>query len=468
MAGIGFVLKKLANKDDLFGVVRAYTHAALAAAGPWLFTVVALGSITLLFQDFFADKQLVNFRVVIVYNFSFSLVIAASIYMVITRYLADTIHAHDVTQTPSVLIGSLFWLYGLVSIFLLPWYLFYFNLSLSAKLASIANLYLISTVWLLAVFLTALKDYHAISKAFFIGMILAVLFSDLFKDPYKDVGMINGFSLGLAYIVFVLIAKILSEYNYKFGNPFDMKPFFHKYWELIWGGVFYNIAIGIDKWIMWYFAPESIGLESKMRQYPGYDSGMFLAYLTVIPSIAMFVFSVETNFFIKYKKFYYDILEHAPFYKIRENHKHIITSIHESARNFMIVQGTLTFLVIILAPKLFEWLNISYMQIGIFKLGALGAFFHVLALFGMIILSYFDNRRMIMWQQFLFMVTNAVFTFITIDPRFGLGFQYYGFGYFLSCLVTFLVTAFYLFGHINRLPYHAFVTRNNSITYQKG
>ena len=43
MAGIGFVLQKLASKDDLMGIFRAYFHSAMASTGPWLFTVLALG-----------------------------------------------------------------------------------------------------------------------------------------------------------------------------------------------------------------------------------------------------------------------------------------------------------------------------------------------------------------------------------------------------------------------------------------
>ena len=38
-------------------------------------------------------------------------------------------------------------------------------------------------------------------------------------------------------------------------------------------------------------------LDSGMIMYSDYDSAMFLAYLTIIPSMAIFMFSVETNFF---------------------------------------------------------------------------------------------------------------------------------------------------------------------------
>jgi len=104
-------------------------------------------------------------------------------------------------------------------------------------------------------------------------------------------------------------------------------------------------------------------------------------------------------------------------------------------------------------------LNINYLQIGIFRIGTLGAFFHVLLLFELIILSYFDCRKVTMWIQGIYLLANAGLTMWTIE----LGFPYYGFGYFLSSLLAFVITSVVLFDHIQKLPYHAFITKNNSL-----
>jgi uncharacterized membrane protein len=458
MAGIGFSLKKLVAKDDLLGVFRAFGSSAFASSGPWLFTILALGAITFLHHDIFANDQLINFRVIIVYNFSFSLVLSAPVFMVITRYLADRIHMKNVTETPSVMLGSLVLLYLVQLPFAAWYYLYYVNLELPMRIAAMVNLFLITAVWLLGIFLTALKDYNAVSRSFGIGMLIAVIMADFLSDEYKDVGMMIGFSLGVAFTVFTLAAKIFAEYNYRFHNPFAAKEWFKKYWELAAGGVFYNAAIWIDKWIMWH-APEAVTLPSKMIFYPDYDTAMFMAYVTIVPAMAAFIFSVETHFFERYQRFYDNILAHAPYRKIQLDYREIVDSIMVNSRNFIIVQGAIAILAILLAPKLFEWLNVNYMQIGIFRLGVLGSFFHVLMLFQMIILSYFDNRRVVMWLQLIFLLTNIVFTLWSLD----MGFPYYGYGYFLSSMVTFLLTSIVLFRHLKYLPYHAFVTNNNSV-----
>ena len=92
-------------------------------------------------------------------------------------------------------------------------------------------------------------------------------------------------------------------------------------------------------------------------------------------------------------------------------------------------------------------------------LGVLGAFCHVLLLFLTIVLSYFDLRRKMLYVSLVFLATNAGFTYITAN----LGFAYYGYGYFLSCLVTLLFAYALTTREVLRLPFLTFVLNNASV-----
>jgi uncharacterized membrane protein len=461
MAGIGFELKKLTTHDDLKGVVHAYVSAGIAAAGPWLFTILAIAGITVLYADSLSYSDLINFRVILVYNLAASLVISAPVFMVVTRYIADAISQKDVTNVPSSLLGCMV----LVLLLQLPpaliFYGWYVDLPLSLRLSAIVGLLLLSYVWLLGVFLMALKDFKAVNWSYAMGMLIAVLVAHYLRVDYGAAGMLNGFNVGIAVIVFSLTAKVFAEYPYNYRSPFEMMPAFKTYYQLAWGGLFYNLAIWIDKLIMW-FAPEREELPSKMIFYPDYDSAMFLAYVTIVPAMAVFFFSVETHFFLRYRRFYDDILEHKPLSRIKENGQKMMDSVIYHARTFMVVQGAITFVAIVLAADILELVNFSYHQIGIFRLGALGGMLHVLALFEMILLSYFDSRGKVMWLQFFFLISNIIFTLISLN----LGFAYYGYGYFLASALTFLLTTYVLFGFLNKVHYHAFVTHNNAVRVQ--
>ena len=456
MAGIGFELNKLAKRDDLIGVAGAYMHSLFAIAGPWLFTVVALAVTTYLYGG--SDSvELMNFRGVIVYNFSFSLALSAPVYFIMTRYLADQIHVKNVTSTPTAMLESMMMVFGFNLLLAIFFYGFYFNMPLGLRLAGFANMFLIAAVWLLSVYLTALKDFSAVTWTFIIGMVVAVLASE-YLTRFGAAGMLAGYDIGLSMIVFMLAGRIFSEYPYHLTRDFAIRPFWKKYWELAVGGFCYNAALWIDKWIMW-FAPESVQLDTKLRFFPDYDSAMFLAAMAIMPSIALFVFSIETNFFHHYRRFYGNILAHASLRRIRQFHGKIIEAIVEGARSIVVIQGVLAFLFILLAPQIFEHLRMFFIQLGIFRLGVLGSFFQVLVLFSTIILSYFDCRRANMWIFVFYLASNTILTLLFMQK----GYAYYGYGFFLSSALTFFVAASVLMSHVRKLPYHAFISNNNSV-----
>lgn len=462
MAGIGFELNKLAKRDDLMGIAAAFMHSAFATSGPWLLTVVALALISMMYSggiDAAYSLDVMNFRGIIVYNFSFSLVISAPVFLVMTRYLADHIHVKDVTSVPSAMFESLFVTYLLQLPIALFLYAYYIELPTEMLLAGFANMYLVISVWLLSVFLTALKDYIAVSWAFLTGLAVGVLAAYLLSGRYGTLGMLIGFNLGMMLTIFWLVARILSEYPYIVGSKMALKPYFKRYWELAFAGFFYNAAIWVDKWIMW-FAPEATVLPSNLRFYPDYDNAMFLAFLCLVPSFALFVFNVETQFFHHYRRFYRSILEHVSLRQVRKLNKAIHDSIMEGSRNLIIIQGGTCLIAILLAPQIFDLLNNAYVQLGIFRIGTLGVFFHGLMLFATIILQYFDCRREIMWVYAWFFVCNAVLTLIIM---LNYGFEYYGVGYFFASVSSFAFAVIALMHHIQHLPYHSFITNNNSV-----
>lgn len=458
MAGIGFLLRILSKQNNLLGLTQAYVTSALASTGPWLFTVIALGSIMVMGSDIVSNTSLQTFRVIIIYNFSFSLVMSGPVCMIATRYLADAIHRKDVSTIPGMMLWALFLLYITQAPIAVIFYLYFTQLSYDMAVMAIVNFLLISTVWLTNVFIVALKHYTAVTWAFMVGMGTAILIAFLSLQSYGLMGMLVGFSIGMGVIVAILTARIFTEYPYAFRQPVKFFQYFTKYWEIAVGGFVYNAAIWVDKWIMW-FAPEAEKVAAGMVINPHYDSAMFLSYLTIIPSMAMFLFSIETNFFEHYLRFYRDIQNRATFRKIQRNHFEMIASIFSSSGNFLILQGSICLLAILLAPKILAMIGSSYQQIGIFRYGVLGALFHALTIFLLMLLSYFDNRKATFAIQLLFLAANGLFTWGTLY----IGFNSYGYGYFLASLLAFTVTAAVTARYLMKLPYHSFITTNKSV-----
>ncbi len=471
MAGVGFNLRKLVQRDDLLGIISGFFYSTWVTAGPWILTIFSLFLIIWI-SDIAGYKTIAEFRLIVIYNFAFSLAFTAPVFMVVTRYLADLVFAagdespdgkrgdgSPLDKVPGMLLGSVVLVFLSQFPFVAIFYLWYVELEPVVRIAAMVNYFLVAGLWVVAVYLTALKAYHVISLTFLIGLALSLLLAWRFAGSYSLAGMLLGFSVGLAVIMFGLIAYIFAEYNAEAREPFNFVRYFKRYWELALAGLFYNLAIWVDKWIMWLFAPEREMIIPGMPSYPDYDAAMFLAYLSIIPGLAMFVISVETNFFMQYLRFYRDIQRHVNFERIQQNMGRIVGSLNSGLRSMIVLQGCIAVVLLLLSPRLYDLLGFSYTQIGMFRFGVLGAFFHVLLVMQFIILTYFDFRRLVLVLQGLFLATNVVFTFISLK----MGFPFYGGGYFASTLVTFAVTYFALTRYVGDLPYRTFVRDNLSV-----
>jgi len=458
MAGIGFTLRKFSNQDNLLGLVYAYGCSAIASTGPWILTVMALGSIIAVSKHYTTNGVLITFRSIIIYNFSFSLVLSGPILMIATRTLADAIHNRDATAIPGMLIGSLMTMTAVLMPTAVLFYCFYAHFSALMTSLAIINFLLIGLIWLTSIFISSLKNYKTITFAYIAGLLVAILASCMFAKAYGDIGMLCGFNVGLTVIIAVLLAQILTEYPYPFSQPFMFLGNFRKYWRIAAGGFIYNAAIWIDKWIMW-FSPDSEKLTSNLRIYSTYDSAMFFAYMSIVPSLALFLFSMETGFFEHYQRFYRDIQNKVPFAKIEKNHQALMSSISVSGGRFLLLQASIAIMAALSAPQILHMVGGSYMQIAIFRFGILGAFCHVMLIFMLIMLSYFDSRRETLLLQATLFITNTVFTLVTLK----LGFSYYGYGYFMACFVTMLLAAIVTYRYVVKLPYHTFITSNSSL-----
>jgi len=458
MAGIGFALRKLTNRNDLLGIVQGYTHSAIVSSGPWLFTVLAVGTINMFGIYLTSLDQLINFRVILIYNFAFSLAFSGPVLLVATRYLADMIYKKEVEEAPGMLLGAMLLLLGTQSIIVVPAYLFLFDLTPDLVAAGIINYMLVTSIWLVNVYLTALKDYRSVTFAFLLGMGTAAGMALLLSSYFGAVGITMGFNFGLAVIFFVLIARVYAEYPYRIVRPWKFLGYFRKYWDLALAGLVYNLAIWVDKWVMWC-APEREVTQSGFVSYPVYDGAMFLAYLTIVPAMAIFIVNIETRFFEHYQRFYRDIEHHANYARIETNHNNIIQALLMASRNVLVLQFCIAITVILVAGQLFELLSIPPLQLGIFRFGVLGALFHVLLMFVGIVLAYFDLRKQMLLIQVIYLVLNAGLAWVTLE----LGFAWYGYGYFMASLLTFVIAYGLCAWNVGRLPFNTFVKNNSSV-----
>lgn len=458
MAGIGFVLRRLARQDTLSAGLRAYVHAVAVSSGPWLFTILMLGGVELFGRGILESDELQRFSLIVIYDFAFSLVVSGPIVLVVTRRLADQIHAKDVSGVPGMFLGALVLILVTEAALGVPFYGFLVDMPLGERILALVGFLVIGGIWLAAAFMSALKSFETISAAFAIGSTTAFIGATLLAPNFGVAGMLAGFIAGMAAIFFGLAARIFAEYPYTVERPFAFLGDFRRYWEFAMVGLLYNAAIWVDKWIMW-FAPGRAVIAGAMPAHPIYDGAMFLAYLTIVPTMAVLLVSVETRFFERYLQFYRDIEKHATATEIRSNHKAILRTLGEGLRNIAVLQATVCYLAILVAPGLIGLAHGGVEMVSVFRFGVLGAMFHVLLLSVMVVISYFDFRRLLLSVSLVFFLLNAGFTLGTL----WLGLGYHGYGYLIATLLSLIYAYSAATSCILRLPYMTFIGNNRGL-----
>ena len=456
MAGIGFTLKKLTEQHNIIGLFAAGFYSIFIACGPWLFTVLALSLIMTFGLQVVSAEGLQEFQIILVYNFSFSYIFLGFYSLVISRYVSDRIYENSYNDISDAFYGSLLLTFIIGTIAVSMFYFIVAEMSLELTLSAIINFAILSCIWHASIFMTVMKNFRMVSITFLICLMVSVLSSLYLGYRFQLLGLINGCTLGLSIIVVVLYLSFYSSFNYPIKAPFKHISYYPIKWKLILCGILCNVGIWIDKWLMW-FSPNSFTNKLNLVCDLDYSNAMFLASLTVVPSLAFFLFGTETLLDKELLNLFNNIRNKASFQQLTSIHKNMVSNIFNNLIVFIIIQGTITLACFIYAAPILQFFGIPILQLDIFSYGILGNFYQFFTFYLVMMLYYFDRINSILLIYATFLILNCVLTSITIQ----LGFGYYGIGYFGASIITFIITGIATTIHLKKLIYHIFITNNS-------
>jgi uncharacterized membrane protein len=453
VAGIGFNLEKILEGDTYIDSVKAHFYSTIIAAGPWLLSILTLFALSMFTPRNIDLYELSFFRTAIIYIYAFSLIIVGFLQLTVTRYAADKLYTRENESFVPAFAASAALVLVVQSAVVFAF----------LKLAGVGetagwligmNYLVISMIWLVMIFLTALRDYGAISIAYATGSIIAVAGSLGLGSAYGVTGYFAGYLVGHLVIVVLLSARIYIEFPST--QPFDpgVYAYLGKHKTLLLVGFFYNLAIWIDKIVFW-LSPHSVAIAPFLRSFPAYESASFFAYLTVVPALSIFLVRVETDFYRKYRRYYTTILARGSYADIVQARREMGESLRRSAGVVVKYQGLISLAAITFAPEIAALFNMPWMNLPIFRVVVLGAFLQTLLLIILTIGLYFDFQGLALAISAVFLATNGVFTFLTTKMEF----PFFGFGYLASSFVS-LVFAFYATDFtMRRLEYLTFASQ---------
>jgi uncharacterized membrane protein len=463
VAGIGFALRNLSGQDNLIGRFAAVGHAAVVAAGPWIFTILSLGLITLATEQVAGLQTLETFRAAVIYGFAISLVTTSPVVMVTTRLVADGLYQRRFERIAGVFIGALTAAAVPAALAVFVIYPLLLKVPLQLGLAAGSCCLLVALIWVSLALASTVRDFAGVTIAFLLGMLASVTGAIIAAIlDLGAVGLLWGFNVGLAITLFWLVSRVLVTFPHEVGEPIaglrDLGRAVRHYWVIAVGALAANAAIWADKLIMWA-SPVGETVKGGFIHSPLYDSAMFVACLVIIPALSFFVVHLETDFFQSYQRYYASIRQHATLWRIEEGRRKLAEVTLGSLFHIILIQVGLCAVVVLMAPVIVNALNLQYRQMSILRFGAMSALFQFIFLACSAVLLFFDQRWKYLALQVLFLGLNAGLTWLTIKA----GWQYHGLGFLLAALVSSLAAFVLMERTLANLNYLTFIGNNPSV-----
>ncbi len=455
MAGIGFELKRLIRDEGgLLSRVRGYVIASLVSSGPWIVTIVGLVSISLAAPAFLDQPTYEAFRAIITYAFAFSLIAVGAVQMSFTRRAADLLYAKQYDRLlPALAHGSKVIAIGQTAIGTL--FCVLSGIPLDLAIASVALYVIISLTWLALIWLGATKEHKSVLRAYFYGTLVAftavvLTAAEAWGIHQSATTLVGAYALGQGVTLILLLRAAIRALDMGGQEDSTILRSVRTYPRLALVGLFYNAAIWADQIVFW--SVDGRGTVVQVNFHPLYDTCKFLAYATVIPSLALMIVRVETSFYECYRAFYGSILQGFPLEEIERRKRAMLADLRESSVRLLRVQGAVTMLMLLLAPTIIRLLGLGEAAVDVLRACCLASFFHVMLLIVILVQLYFDLRGSALVTAATFLVANTALALWSVDA----GVATYGIGYAAAAFLSLCVAYLALVRNYERLEFLTF------------
>ncbi|QLC72832.1 exopolysaccharide Pel transporter PelG [Pseudomonas sp. LPB0260] len=453
MAGIGFELRKILARDSYSATLRAYVYAGLISSGPWVLSIISVMLIGVLSLGVVVPEILIRqFLVTVTYLMAGSLIFTGGAQLFFTRFISDRLFEKRSDLILPNLVGILLLVTlssGALAVLILA---LLFDQPLLYRLLVLANFVVLCNLWLVIIFLSGMKAYNRILLVMLAGYSLMVVCALLLRFMKMD-GLLLALLIGHASLLFMFLFDILREYPAPRLVAFDFLDRRQVFVSLVVTGLCYNLGIWIDKFFFWFNPHTSDAVIGPLRASILYDLPIFLAYLAIIPGMAVFLVRIETDFAEWYERVYAAIRGGETLQHIGQLKEQMILAIRQGLLEICKVQGLTVVLLFLLGPQLLEWLGISSYYLPLFYVDLIGVSVQVVFMALLNVFFYLDKRVIVMQLCLLFVVLNGALTALSQY----LGPSFFGYGFTLSLLACVLLGLARLTRSLDDLEYETFM-----------
>lgn len=454
MAGIGFEIRKILRRDSYLAMFSAYAYAGIIGSGPWILSILGVLIIGLISLGVVVPHVLITqFQVTVTHLIAMSLILTGFLQLGFTRYIADRLFEKNTDAILPNFIGAIFvttLISGLIgmalAIFAFP------QQDAVYRILLIANFVVLCNIWIATIFLSGMKNYQAILVLYTIGYSIAVIAAILLRSAGLN-GLLSGILFGHFVLLSGMMLLIIRSYPSNRFIEFDFLRKKRMFISLVWTGFFFNLGVWIDKYIFWYTPSSGEAVIGLFHASIIYDLPIFLAYLSIIPGMAVFLVRMETDFVEYYQKFYDAVRDGGTLDYIQEMRDEMVETARQGIFEIIKIQSMAVLIVFVAGPSLLQAIGISQYYISLLYVDVVAAGLQVVFLGIMNVLFYLDKRMIALILTALFAGLNLILSLLSIY----LGATWYGYGFALSLLITVAVGLYWLDRKLAVLEYETFM-----------
>lgn len=407
-----------------------------------LLSVGVVGSQTLVRQ----------FLVTVTYLMASSLIVTGGLQLFFTRFVSDRLfEKRDELILPNLLGILLLVTLGagaLACVVLLT----LFDEPFIYRLLVLANFVVLCNLWLVIIFLSGMKAYNRILLVMAGGY--SVMVGSAFWLRHWGVdGLLLALLVGHSCLLFMFLFDIIRDYDSDRLIAFDFLDRSKIFLSLLLTGLCYNLGIWLDKLIFWFNPATSDQIVGPLRASMLYDLPIFLAYLAIIPGMAVFLVRIETDFAEWYDRLFRAIREGETLQHIDHLKNGMTLSIRQGLQEICKIQGLTVVLLFLFAPNLLDWLGMSRYYLPLFYVDLVGVSVQVVFMALLNVFFYLDKRTVVLQLCALFVVLNGLLTLLSQY----LGPSFFGYGFTVSLVCCVFIALVRLNQALDDLKYDTFM-----------
>ncbi len=457
MAGIGFELKRIYKKRNMKNMLRGIGYSTVVTVGPTVLTILAVilnDKLLGITKESYADRELLSSM--ILYAFIFPFMITTPVNTVWSRYIADKIFTEQFDDILSSYYVGLVCVSAAGAFLGVPFLVrawFVSDISVRFLFTGYCLYMSLLVVFFTMTYLSATKDYKIITLYFFLGLLFGIAVSLLLVQRFHDrlidaalTGLMVGFFV-IAVMQFTYVRRYFRVFskNYK-----ECLAYVWQYKMLFFSSLFYVLGLYTHNFVFWG-TKLSVLVKNTFLSAPAYDMASYLAMMTNISTMVIFIVVVETDFHDRYQ-IYSEAVLRSTLAEIRKAKDDMFRLLGNQIAYIVEIQAILSCLIFLVIEIFFPVLGFSGEILQIYPVLAAGYLVIFIMYCNIIYLYYFSDHAGAFWTAFLFWL--AVFSG-SLWAKY-LPVQFYGTGVFLGALAGWTFSFFRLRYMERNLDFHIY------------